>query len=313
MKNVINQINQAIYLLNSGEIIAFPTEGVFGFGSNLFSPIGCSKLFEAKGRSYDKPLSLLCQNLSQGLNFAYFSDTALKLANTFWPGPLTLVLPIMSSENHLYLSNIFAKKHSIAIRVPDHWLTLLLINQLGYPLASSSANLASKLSATSSKDINADFTNQVFTLEGKVNIGIESTILDLTDENKIKILRSGPITAEDIFNKTKIIVSECFVNFAPITEITLKKGHRKFYICLNFGASNLKGDYTLNFSTEGDFQEAALNFYNYLRIINNCIEKLGSKTIIIRIAKVPYKGIGIALNHRLEEFKKILETQYNLR
>lgn len=311
MKNVIVQIEKAKHLLDHEEIIAFPTEGVFGFGANLFSNVGCSKIFNAKGRDYKKALSLLCQNLSQALKFAYFSDTAIKLANAFWPGPLNLVLPIV--PNKAFLNNICTKEQSIAIRVPDHWLTLLLLNQLSYPLANSSANLSGTFGSTCVKHLKEDFpANQFFTLECNVNIGIESTILDLTNENKIKILRSGPITSEDIFNKTKIIVSEPCFNFQPITEIILEKEQKQAasIICLNFASDNLQGDYNLNLSEEGNLQEAALNFYAYLRLICDYIKKTDANTIKICISKLPYRNIGIALNHRLQEFKQLLETLF---
>lgn len=313
MKNIIAQIEKAKYLLNHDEMIALPTEGIFGFGANLFSFAGCLKIFNIKGRNYKKPLSLLCQNLSQALNFAYFSDTAIKLANAFWPGPLNLVLPINQNKSNIFLTNICAKEQSIAVRVPDHWLTLLLLSQLRYPIANSSANLSGTFGSTCIKHLKEDFADKFFTLEYDVNIGTESTILGLANESKIKILRSGPISAEDIFNKTKIIVSE--PNFEPITEIILKKNQNQgtSTIHLNFGSENIKSDYNLNLSVSRNLQEAALNFYSHLRLISNYIEQSEKSTIKIFIARLPNNGIGIALNHRLHEFKQILEAKFKLK
>ena len=184
-KNIIN------CLLNKG-IVAFPTDTVFGLGC-IMDKEAIAKVYEAKGRSFDKPLPMMCNGLEMIESVAYVSDNAKKIINKFVPGALTLIFN-KKAEIEDYVTN---GKPTIGIRVPDDKWILDLIEELGQPILVTSANLSDTGSLLSYKDVLAQLDGRIDGIVCADATGeTSSTIIDVT--NDIKLLRQGPITLDQI-------------------------------------------------------------------------------------------------------------------
>ena len=190
----INRINTDIVVnkLLKGEIIAFPTDTVFGLGC-IINKEAIAKVYEAKGRSFDKPLPMMCNGIDMIETVAHVSDEAGKIANKFMPGAITL---IFNKKEHIedYVTN---GKPTIGIRVPnDEWI-LNLIDKLGQPLLVTSANLSDTGSLLKWEDVYNQLNGKIDGIVCEDATGqTSSTIIDVTSD--IKLLRQGPITLEEI-------------------------------------------------------------------------------------------------------------------
>jgi L-threonylcarbamoyladenylate synthase len=196
-KGIDEKIKKAAEIIKSGGVVAFPTETVYGLGANAYDEQAVKKIFELKGRPQDNPLIVhISKKQDVYIVAREVSEKAKVLIREFWPGPLTLVLP----KNPSIPDIVTAGLDTVAVRMPDHPIALKLIRLSGVPIAAPSANISGKPSATQPKHIKKYFGEKVFLIEGKVKIGIESTVLDLT-EDVPKILRPGAITKEMIERK----------------------------------------------------------------------------------------------------------------
>lgn len=187
-------LEKAAELIKNGETIAIPTETVYGLAADAFNVNAVKRIFEQKGRPSDNPLIVHISNLDQ-LNqlIAYIPDDLKKLANQFWPGPLSVVLKKQDSVPDIVTGGL----DTVAVRMPDHSLTLSLIEKTG-PLTAPSANKSGRPSPTSPKHIIEDFGDDLPILDGgSSKLGLESTVLDLSGE-AITILRPGFIDSEMI-------------------------------------------------------------------------------------------------------------------
>lgn len=190
----INRINTDIVVnkLLKGEIIAFPTDTVFGLGC-IINKEAIAKVYEAKGRSFDKPLPMMCNGIDMIETVAHVSDEARKIANKFMPGAITL---IFNKKEHIedYVTN---GKPTIGIRVPDDEWILNLIDKLGQPLLVTSANLSDTGSLLKWEDVYNQLNGKIDGIVCEDATGqTSSTIIDVTSD--IKLLRQGPITLEEI-------------------------------------------------------------------------------------------------------------------
>jgi len=184
-------ISDAINILRKGEIIIFPTETVYGIGCDLFNKAAVSKIFKVKKRDKGKPLQVLISNIKQASMLAKgISPQAKKLMKQYFPGPLTIVL----KKRKIVPSFVTAGKSTIAIRCPDHPLTLKLLNKYKRPIVGTSANISGKSDPHTAKEAVRNLKNKVdYVLDGgRVKHGIASTIVDATGK-ELKILRKGPI------------------------------------------------------------------------------------------------------------------------
>ncbi|MFZ8802864.1 MAG: L-threonylcarbamoyladenylate synthase [Candidatus Calescibacterium sp.] len=196
-KEIDEKIKKAAEIIKSGGVVAFPTETVYGLGSNAYDEQAVKKIFELKGRPQDNPLIVhISKKQDVYIVAREVPEKAKVLIREFWPGPLTLVLP----KNPSIPDIVTAGLDTVAVRMPDHPIALKLIRLSGVPIAAPSANISGKPSATQPEHIKKYFGEKVFLIEGKVKIGIESTVLDLT-EDVPKILRPGAITKEMIERK----------------------------------------------------------------------------------------------------------------
>lgn len=316
---ISQDINQAKQLLEEKELIAIPTETVYGLAGNAWEEEAIKKIFELKKRPLKNPLIVHISSLDKLDQVAYdIPQAAYQLAKRFWPGPLTLVLKKLPHISNL----ITAGKDTVAVRVPNHPLTLSLLNQLDFPLVAPSANPFGSISPTSSPHVEKYFKNDLpLILEGgECEKGIESTIVGFDEESRAIIYRLGSLSMEEIEScigkvnllnhndqnpeapgmlskhyspKTPLIVSEDMEN-------SLLSFHDKAIGLLLFKKANKNNPNLIQeiLSPTGNLSEAAKNLYA-------AMHRLDQKGLSLIIAeKLPNEGIGIVLNDRLARASK---------
>ena len=187
-------LTQAAQLLRMGETVAFPTDTVYGLGANAQNEAAVQKIYNAKGRPSDKPLILLIHDKTQLAQFAgHVSDTAQKLMDACWPGPLTLVFPLLEGT---VSTAVTRGKTTIGVRMPNHTIALALLEMANVPVAAPSANLSGNPSPTTASQVAADLDGRIAAIvTGSIcNIGEASTIVDVSGDIPV-ILRQGAISA----------------------------------------------------------------------------------------------------------------------
>ena len=196
---VLKECKQA---LERSQVIAVPTETVYGLAANALDVAAVKKIFTIKERPFFDPLILHTDSIDKAHRFCQFNPLADRLAEYFWPGPLTLVLKKKAIVPNLVTANL----DSVAIRFPQHPIFLKLLEQLPFPLAAPSANPFGYISPTSAEHVEASLGDQIeIILDGSdASIGIESTIVDARNPEKPKILRPGPITQEMLEDQIKL-------------------------------------------------------------------------------------------------------------
>ena len=309
MKRNYSNIKKAKYYLDNNECVAIPTETVYGLAGNAYSSNAVKKIFKLKKRPSFNPLIVHYSKVRDLQKDCEINQYFIKLYKKFCPGPLTFVLKLRkNSQISKYVTN---KKKTLAVRFPKHSITRLLIKNLNYPLAAPSANLSTKVSAVEPKHINEDFGNKIkFILKGKKSkIGIESTIIDLT--NKPKILRLGGLEIERIEKeiKTKLYFKlnpkkisapgQLKLHYSPGLPIKLNVKNANDNVA-HILISKRKNDKENFFylSKKSDLKEAAKNLYSTLRKI----KKDGYKRIAVE--KIPKIGLGLSINDRLNRAAK---------
>lgn len=191
------ELKQAVEFLRDGELVAFPTETVYGLGADATNEAAVKKVYQAKGRPSDNPLIVTVSDVSMVETFAEnIPADAKKLMDNFWPGPLTILLKVKPDTLPQVVTGGL---DTVAFRNPDHQLTLDLISSLNRPIVGPSANTSTKPSPTSAQHVNHDLNGKIAAIidGGMTSVGLESTIVDLT-VSPYAILRPGEITAEAI-------------------------------------------------------------------------------------------------------------------
>ena len=186
--------------IKKGKIAIFPTETVYGIGTNGLNEEGIKKLFDIKKRPKEKPISLLVNSIEMIERIAKLTEEERKIIKIFFPGPLTLIVEKKKIVPDILTSN----KKTVGIRMPDNEIALKLIKYANIPIATSSANISGKENNTDIINIKKEFENKVdyFIDGGKSKIGIGSTIIKI-ENNKLHILRKGIITEEEILKVLK--------------------------------------------------------------------------------------------------------------
>ncbi len=199
-------LDRYIKLIKSGEVVAFPTETVYGLGADAWNPDAIAKVFKIKGRPSDNPLIVHISDEAQIEDFALdIPDHAHRLIKAFWPGPLTLVL----NKKPEVLDAVTAGLNTVALRMPEHPLALSLIKETG-ALVAPSANKSGSPSPTKAAHVYADFGNDFPVIDGKATrIGLESTVVDLS-QTIPAILRPGSISRKQIEAVLDTFVEESF-------------------------------------------------------------------------------------------------------
>lgn len=297
-------IAKAARLLREGSLVAFPTETVYGLGADATNDNAVAKIFSAKQRPRFNPLIVHVATLTEAETIAQFDDRAHRLAQTFWPGPLTLVLPrTPKSEVSLLVS---AGLDSVAVRVPGPPLARSLLEETGRPIAAPSANLSGQVSPTTAQHVLDSLGGRIKLIlaGGRCSVGLESTVIDLTESNA-RLLRPGAITDTEISDHIGDLASEAdddrprspgqmASHYAPSATLRLNattvEPEEAF---LAFGPDLRKGETVLNLSKEGDLHEAAANLFAMLRSLDRPnIDR-------IAVAPIPNTGLGLAINDRL--------------
>lgn len=305
MKNIYSIIKKAKKYLINNDIIAIPTETVYGLAGNAYSNKSVKKIFIIKKRPLFNPLIVHYVRISDLKKDCYLNENFKKLYKKFCPGPLTFIL---KKKKNSRLSNyVNANKKTVAIRFPNHNITKKLLQNLDFPLAAPSANMSSKLSAVTAADVREEFKKKIsFIIDGgKSNIGLESTIIDLV--GKPIVLRPGGLEIKKIEKilkvkvklklKSKIIKSPGQLDFhySPGIPVRLNvKTPKKNEAFIQFSKKINKKNYFC-LSKKGNIKEAARKLYTLLRLIKNMKYKS------IAIGKIPNTGLGLAINDRLNK------------
>ena len=295
-----HDIEKAAEILAKGGLVAFPTETVFGLGADASDDFAVAKIYEAKGRPSFNPLIVHVSDVGMAKRLVEWNDQADHLARAFWPGPLTLVLPMRTDAGVSKL--VSAGLPTVAIRIPRHPIAQSMLRAFGGPVAAPSANLSGKISPTRADHVLNGLDGRIDAIitQGHSENGVESTILHF-DPNPT-ILRPGTITAADISSvlgqpvarlehaDNIIAPGQMTSHYAPRAAVRLnaKDWHA--------GEKRLGfGDVTcdLNLSPTGDLVEAAANLFAMLHQIDDMD---GDR---IAVSPIPNHGIGIAINDRL--------------
>jgi len=313
MKKDLSNIKKSKYYLDKNECIGIPTETVYGLAANAYSNKGTSKIFSLKKRSKKNPLIVHYYNIKGLKNDCEINSNFLKLYKKLCPGPITFVLKLKKINN--ISKNVTNNKNTLAVRFPKHYLTRKLLKNLKYPLAAPSANISTKISPVSKKDVEEEFGKKIkFILDGgRSKIGLESTIIDLL--NKPRILRLGGIEIDKINKilgnkikyqgkKNKIIMpGQGKMHYSPGIPIRLNiKKPRINEAFILIKRKKLSGKDYFYLSKNLNLKEAGKNLYKTLRII----KKLEYKSIAVE--KIPNKGLGQTINDRLlrASIKKVI-------
>tara|TARA_Y100000590_G_scaffold422309_2_gene526869 strand:- start:423 stop:1379 length:957 start_codon:yes stop_codon:yes gene_type:complete len=299
-------LKKAKKVLENNNVIGMPTETVYGLAGNAYSNKSSKKIFKLKKRPTFNPLIIHYKNLKDLKNDVITNSNFNKLYSAFCPGPITFVL---KKKKKSKISKIaISQKSTIAVRIPKHKIARKLLSILKFPLAAPSANISSKLSPTSAKDVLDEFGNKIKIIldGGQCKIGLESTIIDLT--RKPSILRPGSITAKQVRRilKSKISFKKNFkkikapgqfkLHYSPGIPVEInKKNVKKNQALIGFGKKFRSGKNCFNLSKKGNLKEAANNLYKTMRKI----KKRNFKSIAV--VKIPDKEIGYAINDRLKK------------
>ena len=291
-------IARAAEILRSGGLVAFPTETVYGLGGDARSDMAAARIFAAKGRPRFNPLIAHVASVDEARRIARFTPEAERLADAFWPGPLTLVLPL--SEYAGIAPLVTAGLPTVAVRVPAHPLARRLLDAFGGAVAAPSANPSGKLSPTRAADVMAGLGGRIDAVldGGACPVGLESTILGL--DGPARLLRPGGLPAEAI----EACLGAALLPPAPghIAAPGMLASHYAPEAALRLDATEARpGEALLGFgpvagdlslSAAGDLTEAAANLFHHLR----ALDRAGGR---IAVAPVPDRGLGRAINDRL--------------
>jgi len=301
-----NSINTASKLILNGDAVAVMAETVYGLAVDASNKSAIKNLYSLKKRPKNNPLIIHVESINMALEFGKENEDFLILAGTFWPGPLTIILP--QKKNSSISKEATAGLKSVALRMPKSKVFLRLIKKVGKPLAAPSANLSGYISATDSKHVQECFKNNIKLIldSGRCEYGLESTVINLTKKPYI-IERMGVINKEEIFKKTKIITIEknqkkkkivspgqLFKHYAPKKPLRLNAKYPKIdESFLAFGSNFADSKYCLNLSKKSNLKEAAYNLFYYLRRLDNLEKKK------IAVSPIPMRGLGKTINERL--------------
>ncbi|NLG89129.1 MAG: threonylcarbamoyl-AMP synthase [Clostridiaceae bacterium] len=326
---VFTGLDEAADALKNGRLVAFPTETVYGLGANALDENAVREIFTAKGRPSDNPLIVHIADISTlKLLVMKIKPEAEKLMHAFWPGPLTLVFEKSPNVPKVTTGGL----DTVAVRMPDHPVALELIKKAGVPVAAPSANRSGKPSPTLAEHVLEDMDGRIpYIIDaGPCRVGVESTVLDLTEDTPV-ILRPGGVTIdmiEDVIGRVKQYKTEAniemikspkspgmkYVHYAPKGEVIVVSGKNKVSEWINEKLSedeknsikavvvaadenieNYSAGIKMSYGSIKSPQEAAASIF---RIFRDC-DRLGAEKIYIEA--IPEYGIGYAVMNRIKK------------
>ncbi|PIE15556.1 MAG: threonylcarbamoyl-AMP synthase [Rhodobacterales bacterium] len=294
---------RAAQLLRSGQLVAFPTETVYGLGADARNGTAVAQIFAAKGRPAFNPLIVHVADLEMARQIAAFTPEALELARRFWPGPMTLVLPLREDAGLSLL--VTAGLKTVGVRVPGHPVARRLLREFAGPVAAPSANPSGKISPTTAAHVLAGLNGKIAAIVdgGACGVGIESTIIGFGPAPVL--LRPGGLAAEAVEEvlatplprpapkpEAPNAPGQLSSHYAPSALLRLNAtDKREGELKLGFGPDP---EADLNLSETGDLTEAAANLFAHLHALD------GRGPVGIAVAEVPQTGLGVAINDRLK-------------
>lgn len=312
MSKTGTDILKAAEILHGGGLVAIPTETVYGLGANALDPIAVAKIFEAKKRPHFDPLIIHANSLEKVLLYVEtIPDPLLKLAKTFWPGPLTLLLPKKNMIPDIVTSGL----ETVAVRIPKHSLTLELLSQLDFPVAAPSANPFGYISPTQADHVNKQLGLEVdYILDGgSCEVGLESSIVGMED-GKICLYRLGGLSIADIeavVGPVELKINQSsnpkapgqlkshYAPRKPLLIGELKELENRFLTkklgIISFGSyhAQLPSSTVKFLSLNRDYREAASHLFSTLRELDE------SNCDLIICSLLPEEHLGLAINDRL--------------
>ena len=315
-----NGIKKAAEIIKNGGVVAIPTETVYGLAASAYDENAVNKIFIAKGRPQDNPLIVHTCNTHMTREIVEdFSADAQKLANEFWPGPLTIIL----KRNGKIPSSVSAGLDTVAVRMPSNEVARKLIEVSGLPLAAPSANLSGSPSPTSADHVLKDLDGKIdaVIMSEDCTVGVESTVVSLA-VTPYRILRPGFVTQEEIAEilpetvVDKAVLQELksdekaaspgmkYKHYSPKAEVFLVEGDKKafcdfinnkensFAICFDEDLKDLKIK-SISYGSEQDTKKQARMIFSLLRKV----DEIGAKTVYVHAPKK--EGIGLAVYNRL--------------
>ena len=305
-------IHYAAQLLMQDEVVAIPTETVYGLAGNALSETAVSAIFDVKNRPRFNPLIMHLASVDDISRYAHINATALKVARQFMPGPLSILLP---KKDHVPLL-LTAGSEQVVVRVPNHPMTLALLQQLPFPLAAPSANPFGYISPTTAAHVAQSLSGKILYIldGGPCTVGVESTIVAITDE-QITLHRPGGLAVEAIAAFTGLPVVQAVPGHKPVTSGNLKShyapgtplylgnieqlfrqhgGGRTAIISWYRDYAHLPGATTFRLSPEQDLKAAAAMLFRVLH------ETDRGHFDVILAEPVPNEGLGRAINDRLQ-------------
>lgn len=284
-------IAEAARLILAGEPVAVPTETVYGLAADATNAAAVARIYEAKSRPSFNPLIVHAPDLASAERIGEFSAEARTLAETYWPGPLTLVVPLRAGAE--IASIVTAGLPTVGIRVPAHPAMQALLRAVGRPLAAPSANASGAISPTRAEHVLKSLSGRISMIidAGATERGLESTIVGATG-GPLRLLRPGPIQLDLEVERAERIEApgQLESHYAPAKPLRLNaKGWAPDEFMIGFGTVN--GDESL--SPVGDLVEAAARLFDLLHQAD------ASPKPRIAVAPIPDEGLGMAINDRL--------------
>jgi L-threonylcarbamoyladenylate synthase len=299
--------------LAEGGLVAFPTETVYGLGADATNPAAIAHLYQAKGRPAFNPLIAHVGDIVAARKIARFDAPATALAEAFWPGPLTLVLP--KTPDCAVADLATAGLDTVAIRIPAHPVARDILRTFGGPVVAPSANLSGHVSPTMAAHVQSDLAGRIDLIVdgGAVEVGVESTIVGCFDQPMLlrpgglpraeiervlgRALAQPPADAENDSGQP-LAPGMLASHYAPRAKVRLNAGHvEPGEALLAFGLGAISGidaaSIVMNLSERGDLDEAAANLFGHLR----ALDSKGVRTIAVM--SIPDEGLGEAINDRL--------------
>ena len=302
-------LSRACAVLNDGQPIAMPTETVYGLAADATNPEAIARIYEAKGRPRFNPLIAHMSDLAMAERYATFDPISRRLAEAFWPGPLTLVVPLIAGSDIHPLCT--AGLDTLGVRVPMGFAGAL-IAAFGRPLAAPSANTSGRISPTSAQHVDADLGRKISLVldGGAAGVGVESTIVKVEGET-VRLLRPGGLAVEDIeaclgLPVVRLETAGAAIeapgmlasHYAPRAAVRLEATDvERGEVLINFGAQAIAGAEhaaaVFDLSPDGSLREAAANLFAIMKTA----DQVASRGIAF--APIPRQGLGEAINDRL--------------
>ena len=302
-----SNISQAAEVIQNGGLVAMPTETVYGLGANVYNPKAVANIFAAKGRPSFNPLISHIAELDFLPTYAKTDSRVMALAQKYWPGPLTFVLPRFENDTNDAIDLACAGLRTITVRMPNHPVALELIKKSGVPIVAPSANKSQTISPTTAQHVYESLGDKVDMIldGGACKVGVESTIIDVTGPHVV-LLRAGGLSLEELedFLNEKVLIShgnpdlpsspgQMLKHYAPSHQMRInveKPLEGEFFI----GFGDVKGA-NINLSPKGDTREAAANLFSFMRYADSQTGYSG-----IAMSPIPNTGLGLAINDRIK-------------